>query len=96
MHLLQTYITCTFMGVNLPQPPHRPHTLEDHMKVHTDTQRCVGAGMCALTVPEVFDQSEEDGTVVLLDAEPPAGQRAAVQRAERLCPSGAISVLLDD
>ncbi|MBB4920931.1 ferredoxin [Streptosporangium saharense] len=44
----------------------------------------------------MFDQSEEDGTVVLLDAEPPAGQRAAVQRAERLCPSGAISVLLDD
>lgn len=66
------------------------------MKVRTDTERCIGAGMCALTVPEVFDQSEEDGTVVLLDAEPPVERQAAVQRAERLCPSGAITVLLTE
>ncbi|GAA3092805.1 ferredoxin [Streptosporangium carneum] len=66
------------------------------MKVQTDTHRCIGAGMCALTVPEVFDQNEEDGTVLLLDAEPPPERQAAVQRAERLCPSGAISVLLSE
>ncbi|WSA29761.1 ferredoxin [Streptosporangium sp. NBC_01755] len=62
------------------------------MKVTTDTSRCIGAGMCVLTVPEVFDQSEEDGTVVLLDETPPPELHAAVRRAERLCPSGAISV----
>ncbi|MGW4423406.1 ferredoxin [Streptosporangium sp. NPDC004631] len=63
------------------------------MRIQTDTERCVGAGMCALTAPEVFDQSEEDGTVVLLDAEPPPERHAAVRQAERLCPSGAVSIL---
>ncbi|GHH72962.1 ferredoxin [Streptosporangium violaceochromogenes] len=63
------------------------------MRVQADTHRCIGAGMCVLTVPEVFDQGEEDGLVVLLDAEPPPERQAAVERAERLCPSGAISIL---
>ncbi|MEZ0076588.1 ferredoxin [Planotetraspora sp. GP83] len=62
------------------------------MKIHADTGRCVGAGMCALSVPEVFDQSEDDGTVVLLDPEPPGAREAAVRRAVQLCPSGALSL----
>ncbi|MDP9867133.1 MULTISPECIES: ferredoxin [Streptosporangium] len=62
------------------------------MKINADTDRCVGAGMCALTVPEVFDQSEEEGTVVLLQADPPASMDAAVRRAVHLCPSGALSL----
>jgi len=66
------------------------------LRVSTDTSRCIGAGMCVLTAPEVFDQSEEDGTVVLLDETPPPELHAAVRRAERLCPSGAISVLEQD
>src|SRR6185436_2415280 len=41
------------------------------MRVVVNVERCRGAGLCALTAPEVFDQDERDGTVVLLDAEPP-------------------------
>ncbi|WSC90482.1 (4Fe-4S)-binding protein [Streptosporangium sp. NBC_01639] len=62
------------------------------MKITADTEVCIGAGMCALTAPEVFDQSEEEGTVVVLDGEPPASSEAAVRRAVQLCPSGALSV----
>ena len=62
------------------------------MKVITDVARCIGAGMCVLTAPEVFDQSEDEGTVVLLDETPPPELHAAVRRARQLCPSGAISV----
>ncbi|MEU0568805.1 ferredoxin [Nonomuraea sp. NPDC005983] len=62
------------------------------MKITADTTVCIGAGMCALTVPQIFDQSEDEGTVVVLDETPPAEQEAAVQRAVTLCPSGAISV----
>jgi ferredoxin len=40
------------------------------MNVHADTTVCVGAGQCALRAPAVFDQSEDDGTVVVLDAQP--------------------------
>ncbi|MGJ6962840.1 ferredoxin [Streptosporangium sp. G11] len=48
--------------------------------------------MCALTAPEVFDQSEDEGLVVLLDETPPPELHAATRRARQLCPSGAISV----
>ncbi|MFF5205775.1 ferredoxin [Streptosporangium sp. NPDC000396] len=63
------------------------------MKIKANTEVCIGAGMCVLTVPGVFDQSEDDGTVVVLESEPSASQEAAVRRAVQLCPSGALSVL---
>ncbi|MEU8360900.1 ferredoxin [Nonomuraea sp. NPDC048882] len=62
------------------------------MKIKADESVCIGAGMCALTVPAVFDQSEEEGTVVLLQEAPPQDLEDAVRRAVTLCPSGAISV----
>ncbi|MEV0168414.1 ferredoxin [Nonomuraea fuscirosea] len=62
------------------------------MKIKADESVCIGAGMCALTVPAVFDQSEEEGTVVLLQEAPPQDLEEAVRRAVTLCPSGAISV----
>ncbi|HEX4812759.1 MAG TPA: ferredoxin [Nonomuraea sp.] len=62
------------------------------MEVKADTSVCVGAGMCALTVPQVFDQDEDEGTVVLLQSgEVPADLEEGVRRAVTLCPSGAIS-----
>jgi len=61
------------------------------VKVHADTSLCCGAGMCALTAPEVFDQ-DDTGTVMLLLPEPPAEHRTATEEAVRLCPSGALSL----
>ncbi|NRQ31695.1 ferredoxin [Nonomuraea sp. NN258] len=63
------------------------------MKIKADREVCIGAGMCALTVSSVFDQDDEEGLVVVLEAEPDTGQRAAVRRAIRSCPSGALSVI---
>jgi ferredoxin len=62
------------------------------MEIKANTQLCIGAGMCALTVPQVFDQSDDEGLVVLLEPSPPADLEEAVRRAVNLCPSGAISV----
>ncbi|MEV4096472.1 ferredoxin [Streptosporangium saharense] len=62
------------------------------MKVSVDQTRCCGAGQCVLTVPEVFDQREEDGIVVLLDPEPAEEFRAAVREAAAVCPTSAITV----
>ena len=64
------------------------------MRIRANKDVCVGAGMCVLTAPEVFDQSEEDGTVLVLDPEPSAARQAAVRRAVQVCPSGALSHLL--
>ncbi|MDJ1134789.1 ferredoxin [Streptomyces iconiensis] len=58
----------------------------------TNTDACVGCGLCAFTVPEVFDQEQEHGTVVLLDPEPPHELHQDVWEAARSCPGEAISV----
>ncbi|MDF5752094.1 ferredoxin [Spongiactinospora sp. TRM90649] len=65
------------------------------MRIELNVERCIGAGMCALTAPDLFDQDEDEGTVVLL-AQPatPAQERAARQAADR-CPSGTIRVVED-
>ncbi|MET8869437.1 ferredoxin [Nonomuraea sp. NPDC004580] len=61
------------------------------MSVVGDQRVCVGAGMCALTAPGVFDQ-DENGLVVVL-TETPSGQAMdQALRAERVCPSGAVRV----
>ncbi|HVV08103.1 ferredoxin [Amycolatopsis sp.] len=62
------------------------------MHITVDEEKCCGAGQCVLAAPEVFDQREEDGIVILLDAEPPEEQRAAVNEAAAVCPAAIISV----
>ncbi|MDP9794011.1 ferredoxin [Catenuloplanes nepalensis] len=62
------------------------------MKVTADRDRCIGAGMCALTAPAVFDQDQDEAVVVLLDETPPDDARVLVEQAVDRCPSGAIHV----
>jgi ferredoxin len=62
------------------------------MRIVTDTGRCVGAGQCALTEPSVFDQSDEDGTVVLLTDQAEGDVLERVREAVDLCPSQALSI----
>ncbi|MYS23075.1 Ferredoxin [Streptomyces sp. DvalAA-14] len=62
------------------------------MRVLTDQDKCCGSGQCVLAAPDVFDQREEDGIVVLLDPRPPAGTHADVRDAAAFCPAGAITV----
>lgn len=65
------------------------------MRVVTDTTRCVGAGQCVLTDPAVFDQSDDDGTVVLLREHVEGDQVASVEEAVDMCPAQAISLEAD-
>ncbi|WP_306307731.1 ferredoxin [Nocardia araoensis] len=58
-----------------------------------DRDRCVSAGMCVLTAPEVFDQDPEDGRVVPLAPTPAPEWESAVREAAQLCPSGAITIV---
>lgn len=62
------------------------------MRIVADTGRCVGAGQCALTEPKVFDQSDADGTVVLLTDQTDGDTIANVEEAVDLCPSQALSL----
>ena len=61
-------------------------------RVEIDATRCIGSGQCVARAPEVFDQREEDGIVVLLLADPGPARREAVEKAALLCPAQAISI----
>ncbi|MBB2914171.1 ferredoxin [Streptosporangium becharense] len=62
------------------------------MKIIVDEDKCCGAGQCVLIAPEVFDQRDDDGIVILLDPEPAADQHALVREAAAVCPAAAIEV----
>ncbi|QVQ51180.1 ferredoxin [Spiractinospora alimapuensis] len=62
------------------------------MRVQADRDTCVGAGMCALTAPDLFTQDEDEGLVLVLvaDGTLSSDQVASAAEAARLCPSRAI------
>jgi ferredoxin len=62
------------------------------MRVGVEEDRCCGSGQCVLLAPEVFDQREDDGTVVLLDAAPPEALHGDVRESAAVCPGAAIRV----
>lgn len=63
------------------------------MRVAADRDLCIGAGLCVVSAPAVFDQDDDDGLVELLVDEPDTADAAAVREAVGLCPSGALSVV---
>ena len=62
------------------------------IKIHVDEHKCVGAGQCVLAAPQVFDQREEDGVVVLLQDHADKGLEPGVRKAAKLCPALAIRI----
>ena len=62
------------------------------MRVAVDQDRCIAAGQCVAAAPDVFDQRDEDGVVVLLKATPDAAEEDDVRQAAAVCPALAIQV----
>jgi ferredoxin len=62
------------------------------IRVIVDISKCIASGNCVGVAPEVFDQREEDGIVVLLNENPSEEHLESVRRAADLCPSMAIVV----
>ncbi|MEU5194447.1 ferredoxin [Streptomyces scabiei] len=60
------------------------------MHVEVDVPKCVASGQCVLLAPDVFDQRDEDGMVVLLDDNPPAELHDAVRESATVCPAAVI------
>jgi ferredoxin len=65
------------------------------MKIVVDEDKCCSGGQCVLAAPDVFDQRDSDGVVVVLDATPGPEHRAAVEEAVQICPAAAITVIED-
>jgi len=61
------------------------------MRISVDVDRCIGGGQCVLSAPELFDQSDDDGTVILL-RQPSLSEEEDAQQAARVCPARAIAL----
>ena len=62
------------------------------MKITVDQDACASSGNCVLNAPQVFDQREDDGVVVLLTADPAPEQAEGARRAAAACPALAIRI----
>ncbi|MEU6390960.1 ferredoxin [Streptomyces sp. NPDC046939] len=62
------------------------------VRIEVDKERCVGAGMCALTAPDVFTQDDDGFSEVLPGAAERAGEHPMVKEAVRACPVQAVTV----
>lgn len=62
------------------------------MKVTVDQPKCVSAGNCVAHAPDVFDQDEDDGSVILLDEFPARDRADDVRQAAEACPAHAIFI----
>jgi ferredoxin len=62
------------------------------MKVTVDQDKCVSSGQCVLNAGDLFDQRDDDGVVVLLNANPAAEQADNARRAAAACPALAIDI----
>ncbi|GAB2863326.1 ferredoxin [Actinocorallia aurea] len=60
------------------------------VRLRADLTACRGAGQCVFTAPELFDQDDEEGRVVLLPVAGPDPERAA--RAVQACPNRALTL----
>ncbi len=64
------------------------------MKVVVDYDRCEGNLRCMHAAPEVFEVGDDDRAIIL-QQHPGEELRAKVERAARLCPKQAITILED-
>ncbi|MEB4207871.1 ferredoxin [Mycobacterium sp. 94-17] len=62
------------------------------MKVIVDQNICASSGNCVMNAPEVFDQRDDDGVVVLLSEHPTGDQAEGARRAVAACPAQAIQI----
>ncbi|SNT35958.1 ferredoxin [Rhodococcoides kyotonense] len=61
-------------------------------KIDVFHERCMGAGNCVDAAPDYFDQSDIDGTVVVLKDVGEPGDEAKVAEAAAVCPVAALGI----
>ena len=60
--------------------------------VSADRDVCIQAGNCVMAAGEIFDQ-DDDGIVVVLQAQVAGEQAERAREAVKLCPAGALSLV---
>ncbi len=61
-------------------------------RIRIDESLCIGAGRCVVQAPELFDQREEDGIIILLQETPDGALYDRAIRAAAQCPARVIEI----
>ena len=61
------------------------------MKVIVDFDKCKSKAMCMKVAPELFEV-RADNFLYILDENPPESKRELLEKAVKMCPTGAISI----
>ena len=61
-------------------------------RVVVDREVCMGAGVCEMEAPEVFEL-DADGVLQVHEPADPAAVSTAVETAVRACPTGALQLV---
>jgi len=64
-------------------------------RIGVDADLCQGHAMCELEAPDYF-RVPKRGTVEILDADPPGGARAEIERAVESCPTRALFIIEEE
>ncbi len=62
------------------------------MRVEVDLAKCTGHGVCETIAEDVFEV-QDDGGVVIHDADRPESDRARMQKAVTQCPAAALRLV---
>jgi ferredoxin len=62
------------------------------MRVTADRSTCATSSLCVYAVPQVFDQDEDEGLVVIVETFPAPALQDVVRKAARGCPTGSIQI----
>ncbi|WP_232835895.1 ferredoxin [Actinocorallia populi] len=63
------------------------------VRLHADLDRCRGAGQCVFTAPDLFDQDDVEGKVVILVPSPGPDRLPLADRATVACPNRALTLV---
>lgn len=62
------------------------------MKIVHDANKCCSSGMCESFAPDIFEISDDDGALRVLDPSPDESMRGVVETAVAACPTEALSL----
>jgi ferredoxin len=62
------------------------------MRLEADREDCIASGNCVMISGKLFDQ-DDDGIVVLLADEVPAGEEDKAREAVKICPASVLRLV---
>jgi len=64
-----------------------------NFRIRIDESQCIGAGRCVIAAPDLFDQRESDGVVMVMTQSPAPDAYDRAVKAAAQCPARVIEIV---